>query len=139
METTTQAPSTADQAAAWFRRAESWLDGFGRPGWIAAMVIGFVLVWPLGLAILFYMIWSGRMGCKSRREHRWSRKTRGATGNAAFDAYREDTLRRLEEEQAAFEGFLERLRKAKDQAEFDQFMEDRRRPSAAPAEPSPAA
>ena len=51
------------------------------------------------------------------------------TGNAAFDAYKDATLRRLEEEQASFEEFLARLREAKDKAEFDQFMEDRARKS----------
>ncbi|MEO0916395.1 MAG: DUF2852 domain-containing protein, partial [Pseudomonadota bacterium] len=39
--------------------------------------------------------------------------------------YKADTLRRLEEEQDAFEAFLQRLREAKDQAEFDEFMADR--------------
>lgn len=47
------------------------------------------------------------------------------TGNTAFDAYKADTLRRLEEEQNNFESFLERLRDAKDKAEFDQFMDER--------------
>jgi hypothetical protein len=47
------------------------------------------------------------------------------TGNSAFDAYKADTLRRLEEEQGNFEAFLERLREAKDKAEFDQFMDER--------------
>jgi hypothetical protein len=48
-----------------------------------------------------------------------------SSGNTAFDAYKADTLRRLEEEQNNFESFLERLRDAKDKAEFDQFMDDR--------------
>jgi len=47
------------------------------------------------------------------------------SGNTAFDAYREETLKRLEEEQAAFERFLKRLRAARDKAEFDQFMDER--------------
>ena len=38
-----------------------------------------------------------------------------------------DTLRRLEEEQLQFEAFMDRLRAAKDQSEFDQFMKDRSR------------
>ena len=42
----------------------------------------------------------------------------------------------LEDEQGEFIGFLERLRQAKDKAEFDQFMAERRQysggPSAAP-------
>ena len=48
-----------------------------------------------------------------------------STGNAAFDSYREETLRRLEEEAEEFQTFLERLRKARDKAEFDQFMAER--------------
>lgn len=47
------------------------------------------------------------------------------SGNTAFDAYKEDTLRRLQEEQENFEAFLERLRAAKDKSEFDQFMDER--------------
>ena len=47
------------------------------------------------------------------------------SGNTAFDAYKEDTLRRLEDEQSSFEDFLQRLRDAKDKAEFDEFMDDR--------------
>ena len=53
------------------------------------------------------------------------------TGNSAFDAYRDETLRRLEDEQKSFETFLERLREAKDKAEFDQFMEERASAAAA--------
>jgi len=34
-------------------------------------------------------------------------------------------LRRLEEEAGEFRSFLQRLRKAKDKAEFDQFMAER--------------
>ena len=44
-----------------------------------------------------------------------------------FDEYRAETLRRLEEEQREFVEYLDRLRQAKDKAEFDQFMADRRR------------
>jgi hypothetical protein len=57
-----------------------------------------------------------------------------SSGNSAFDAYKADTLRRLEEEQEAFESFLQRLRDAKDKAEFDQFMEERARKSDGTAE-----
>ncbi len=46
--------------------------------------------------------------------------------NRAFDEYRSDTLRRLEEEQREFKEFLKRLRFAKDRAEFDQFMAEQR-------------
>ena len=63
------------------------------------------------------------------------------SGNRAFDEYRAETLRRLEEEQREFRDFLERLRMAKDKAEFDQFMAERRnRPEPeAPEAPPPNA
>ena len=50
----------------------------------------------------------------------------GPSGNRAFDEYRADTLRRLEDEQREFMEFLDRLRHAKDKGEFDQFMAERR-------------
>ena len=55
-----------------------------------------------------------------------------ASGNSAFDGYREETLRRLEDEQREFKEFLGRLRFAKDRAEFDQFMTERRERPATP-------
>jgi len=51
---------------------------------------------------------------------------RGPSGNRAFDEYRAETLRRLEDEQREFLEFLDRLRHAKDKSEFDQFMAERR-------------
>ena len=48
------------------------------------------------------------------------------SGHQAFDDYRTETLRRLEEEQREFQEFLRRLRAAKDKQEFDQFMDERR-------------
>jgi len=109
----------------WFSRAEAFLDQRGKPAWIA---LGFIFFWPVGLALLFYMIWSNRMFGKSctQRSHRMT-VPMGSSGNSAFDAYKADTLKRLEDEQRAFEGFLGRLREAKDKAEFDQFMADRAR------------
>lgn len=47
------------------------------------------------------------------------------SGNQAFDEYRAETLRRLEEERRAFQEYLDRLRMAKDRAEFDEFMAER--------------
>jgi hypothetical protein len=123
------------EAQGWFSRAEAWLDARGKGAWIAAMVLGFILFWPIGLALLAYMIWSKRMfngSCGQSRQ--MSRHKFRSSGNSAFDAYKADTLRRLEEEQEAFESFLQRLRDAKDKAEFDQFMEERARKSDGTAE-----
>ena len=61
--------------------------------------------------------------CNShRRAHRMHWKT---SGNSAFDAYRMDTLDRLAQEQKDFEEFMNRLRNAKDKAEFDEFLNER--------------
>ena len=59
-----------------------------------------------------------------------------SSGNRAFDEYRTETIRRLEEEQREFQEFLRRLRFAKDKAEFDQFMAERRNRPASPEQPS---
>ncbi len=109
----------------WPSQAENWLDQRGKPAWIAAMILGFIVFWPIGLALLAYMLWSKRLGggCSQRRRAYGFR----STGNSAFDAYKAETLRRLQDEQASFEEFLKRLREAKDKVEFDQFMEDRAR------------
>jgi hypothetical protein len=62
-----------------------------------------------------------------------------SSGNRAFDDYRSETLKRLEDEQREFKDFLERLRFAKDRDEFDQFMAARRqRPFEQGGEPPPA-
>jgi hypothetical protein len=122
----------AHDNAGWFARSEAWLDARGKGAWIAAMVLGFIFFWPVGLALLFYMIWSKRMFSKScSRTARRTMTTMRSSGNNAFDAYKADTLRRLEEEQENFEAFLQRLRDAKDKAEFDQFMDDRASKSSA--------
>ena len=120
----------------WFRRAEGWLDDRGTPAWIAAMVLGFILFWPIGLALLFYMIFGKRMfanGCRHNRtrsgfdEAMNLNRRHGfrSSGNTAFDAYKAETLKRLMDEQEQFEAFLDRLRAAKDQKEFDAFMHER--------------
>ena len=126
MNTMTSAQSYAPQPN-WFHRAESWLDDKGKGAWIAAMVLGFIFFWPVGLALLMYMIWSKRMfsGKSCATRGRRAMMSTKSTGNAAFDAYKADTLRRLQEEQDNFEAFLARLREAKDKAEFDQFMDER--------------
>ena len=56
----------------------------------------------------------------------WFGPATTSSGNRAFDDYRAETLKRLEDEQREFKEFLERLRVAKDRAEFDEFMGARR-------------
>src|SRR6201987_1445952 len=101
------------------------LDDLGNPAWIALTVVGFLIWWPLGLVALGYLVGSGRLahwtGCGARRWQQASKNNPGgwwsmrsaSSGNHAFDEYRAETLRRLEEEQREFKEFLDRLRHAK--------------------------
>lgn len=127
-----------------------------KPQWspltIALMVMGFILFWPLGLAVLGYILWGEKFGgspekaqayfnkakgwCTSGKPHHgWNNRSysMGSSGNAAFDEYRAEQLKRLEEERArldaeieAFHEYMANLNKAKDREEFDRFMSERR-------------
>ncbi|WP_296425072.1 DUF2852 domain-containing protein [Yoonia sp.] len=123
--TTQSMMANSDHRLGFFARAEAWLDARGKGAWIAAMVLGLIFFWPIGLALLAYMIWSKRMFKSSCKTMTRTRHIGQSSGNSAFDAYKQETLRRLEEEQDNFQAFLKRLRDAKDKAEFDQFMNDR--------------
>jgi hypothetical protein len=115
---------------------------------ILAVVAGFIVWWPLGFAALAYVLWGDRLsrdrvrggferakaefGDMARDARGWTRQEWSATGNAAFDEYRADTLRRLDEERRrlveegrAFAEFLANLRRARDKEEFDRFMAER--------------
>ncbi len=130
----------------------------GRMNWsaseIIAMVAGFVIFWPLGLLALFVKLKNGEMwkeategaapwaNWKMPSTDKWRSASCGfaSSGNAAFDDYKRTQLARLEEErrklddeQKAFREHLARLRKAKDQDEFDRFMAERNAPP--PSEP----
>jgi len=127
-----------------------------RPAWtpatIALMVVGFMVFWPLGLAMLAYILWGDRLGdFKGKMNRATDGVFRGCgrgrggfaahsrTGNVAFDDWRAKEMERIEEERRkldemrdAFDDYLRELRRAKDQDEFDRFMADRNK-STAPA------
>ena len=118
-----------------------------RPAWtpatIALMVIGFMVFWPLGLAMLAYIIWGDRLEGFKRDVNRTtdgffascrraSHSSHARTGNVAFDDWREKELERLNEERRKldemreeFDDYARELRRAKDQEEFDRFMANR--------------
>jgi hypothetical protein len=132
-----------------------------RPAWtpatIALMVIGFMVFWPLGLAMLAYIIWGDRLDGFKRDVNRatdgvfascrrggWKNKRSPATGNIAFDDWREKELDRLAEERrkldetlAEFDDYARELRRAKDQEEFDRFMANRNRVTPTNETPAP--
>jgi hypothetical protein len=119
-----------------------------RPAWtpatIALMVLGFMVFWPLGLAMLAYIIWGDRLdafkadvnratddfACSFRRKS--GHGMRASSGNAAFDEWRDAELSRLDEERKKldemrkeFDQHMRDLRMARDRKEFEQFMADR--------------
>ena len=120
--------------------------------WEVGLIIGaFIIFWPLGLIALIWKLakgelWSGSsqgvapwsrfkgQGFTGQDIKRWAFRDEfsPSSGNSAFDAYRAQELERLEQErrklaqeQRAFGEFLNRLKKAKDQDEFDRFMSER--------------
>jgi hypothetical protein len=141
-----------ERKAEWRARKAEWHSHGWRPGYgwspfnIAAMVIGFIIFWPVGLAILGWNIWSSR---RQRSDFAfagmntmpnwgatpWSQTSRDLSrnsGNAVFEDYKKATLERLEDErrklsaeQDAFASFLDDLKRAKDQTEFERFMHER--------------
>lgn len=123
-----------------------------KPQWgfltIVLMVLGFIVFWPLGLAMLAYIVWGEYFGGSAERarsfvdkQRNWARQHCGpngrhdfrhSSGNAAFDDYRAEQLRRLEEERkrldeeiAEFREYMRNLRMARDREEFDRFMQNR--------------
>jgi hypothetical protein len=128
----------------------------GRGRWsalnIVLMIIGFAVFWPLGLAMLAWIVWGDEIGRKteelkdqfrsfSERAPSFGAGSFRDTGNVAFDEYRERELKRLEEERrkldemrAEFGTFLKELRRAKDQEEFDRFLAEFRNRTTATGE-----
>lgn len=131
-----------------------------RPDWtpatIALMVLGFVVFWPLGLAMLAYILFGEKLktfkkdanstvdgmcsAFKRGNRAKWAQPHR--TGNVAFDDWREAELARLDEERRKldemreeFDSYVRELRRAKDQDEFDRFMRDRRNGGSGPVAP----
>lgn len=124
-----------------------------RPDWtpatVALMVLGFMVFWPLGLAMLAYILFGEKFQNFKREANRkadtafaWCRtnsySASGSTGNVAFDDWRKAELERLDEERrrldemrAEFDTYARELRRAKDQEEFDRFMRDRQQVKAA--------
>ncbi|MGV3652482.1 MAG: DUF2852 domain-containing protein [Devosia sp.] len=129
-----------------------------KPQWspltIALMVIGFIVWWPVGLAVLGYILWGEYMGGSAEKAQRfvdkqkafvgkyanrqasapnWQGHAGEHSGNAAFDEYRAEQLRKLEEERrrldeeiAAFHEYNASLNKQKDREAFERFMAERR-------------
>jgi hypothetical protein len=119
------------------------------------MVLGFMVFWPVGLAVLAYILWGERFGWSTGGAERWVNRQKqwagswcntnraddsrfaswgkgAASGNAAFDAYREEQLKRLDEERRRldeevneFQDYVRNLHMARDREEFDRFMRER--------------
>lgn len=103
---------------------------------IPVTIVALNVFWPAGVLIAVILAWRGGFaptGTPSPAPRNMDEAVKSlvptsaqkTSGNASFDAYRSDMIERLEKEQVNFEGFLARLRHAKDQSEFDDFMDQR--------------
>jgi len=103
---------------------------------IPVTIVALNVFWPAGVLIAVILAWRGGFaptGTPSPAPRDMDEAVKSlmptsaqkTSGNASFDAYRYDMIERLEKEQQNFEGFLSRLRDAKDQSEFDDFMDER--------------
>ncbi|HUO54601.1 MAG TPA: DUF2852 domain-containing protein [Rhodoblastus sp.] len=117
-----------------------------------AMILGFAVFWPVGLAILGWKIYQAKTNYAGDfgqfAQEKWggfemrsglgamgrdfAGRWRESSGNAAFDEWRKAELERLEEErrkiyeaEKAFYDYLEGLRQARDREEFERFMASR--------------
>ena len=119
-------------------------DAFGwakRPGFnpfkALAVVAGFVVFPPLGVAALVYFVWNERryrhggdgFGGHGPRMHGFEGRHgcgrgrgMGRTGNVAFDEHRAKVLNELEEERRAFAEHRAEQRRKRDQEAFDAFQ-----------------
>jgi len=98
------------------------------------MIIGFVLFWPIGLAILFYNLWNRKaapMSFARFMDHAPFAPT--SSGNMAFDDWRKAEIERIENErrklaeaEKEFSAFVDELKRAKDREEFERFMNARK-------------
>ena len=110
---------------------------------IAAMVFGFILFWPIGLFILFWII----TGRSVQELYRWTRKqwgkltenwndgdgfvTAGRTDNVVFNEYQQtqfDRIREIKDEikerSSRFADFRANAKRRADEEEFNRFMSD---------------
>jgi hypothetical protein len=100
-------------------------NAIGKPVWLAVMCIAFIWFWPLGIAILGYLVLSGRLGSFMPNTKWWQPLTWVTSGNAAFDEHRAEVMSQLEQERKDFDEFIAEAAKAKDRTEFDNFMKKR--------------
>ncbi len=140
-EAATATPNAAASLAA--RKVEPMFPLHAlRPAWtpltILVMVIAFIIYWPLGLAVIAYILWGNQIP-EVRRffdgQGNWAPRGPApfsGTGNAAYDDYRSQEMARLDEERARlekelrdFEDYMRNVRKARDQEEFDRFRRER--------------
>lgn len=103
---------------------------------IPVTIVALNIFWPAGVVIALILAWRGGFaptGPAAAPPRDMGEAVQSlvpttaqkTSGNASFDAYRASMIDRLEQEQTDFEAFLARLRTAKDQSEFERYMDDR--------------
>src|SRR2546423_1390731 len=81
----------------WAADHRSFFERPWHPGWIVLTVLGFIIWWPLGLALLFFTLGSRRMmSCMGRRDR--------------LDDRWQDKATRFQEKMERMQGKMERFR-----------------------------
>ena len=138
----TSSGSTTDQSD--YRSRDRSCGYWGSKGnWsginIAAMVLGFVIFWPIGLFILYWIV-TGRSVSEIPRKMRnqWSKLTRKSefngnhtTDNTVFNEFQQtqyDRIREIKDEikerSRRFSEFRENAKRRADEEEFNRFMSE---------------
>lgn len=101
---------------------------------LIAVIAGFAVFPPLGIAALIYFLWKGRRmrhggwgGHGAHGMHRGCGHHRGGrTGNVAFDEHRAKAMEELEAERRAFAEFRAEQRRKHDTESFEAFRTARK-------------
>ncbi len=138
MSADTGMPYRRNDGGSGYWHGEPW-----KPVEILAMVLGFIVYWPIGFAVLGWKFWQKKSGYQGdiisfgrEKWEKWEKWARGpggwgfavnnwaapasgmgSTGNRAFDEWRASELARLEEE---------RQKLVAAEREFAEFMENLR-------------
>ena len=145
-ETNTPGADAGQDYRGRFNRDGDYLWWAKTPGFnpfkLLAVIAGFAIFPPLGIAALVYFIWNARRNGGGWRHGQAMAEGRGCgrrgrmgrTGNVAFDEHRAKVLDELEAERQAFAEHHAEERRKRDQEAFDAFQAKRKSEGGEPAD-----
>ncbi|MFZ1682212.1 MAG: DUF2852 domain-containing protein [Rhizobiaceae bacterium] len=98
---------------------------------LLAVIAGFAVFPPLGIAALVYFLWAGRRARRGEGQGHYrhgrgcGRHGMGRSGNAAFDEHQNKVREELDTERRDFEAWRSELRRKRDAEAFEAFKANR--------------